>query len=259
MPDRLTTETFDLSKTSAAFVSQFSKELFVAHNRIFAGLDEETFVRYVFRSGATATKIRIYRNEAHAIVGYAAVHRYRKRIWGKSVTVFRAEAGLLPEYRGHGTTFYFYTLELAKYFLLHPAKPIFYLGVLVHPSSYLVFARYFQVVYPKRDCETPEKMYRVMQEMVDSFGIPAVDPSDPLIRRVGWTTRQAKQFWVQTQDPDVVFFRKRNPGYCRGHGLVIIVPITIKNLLGSFAVYAYEHLKRRLAAHVRGGGERRLP
>ncbi len=245
---RLSIQTFDLSKMSGALVSKFASELFAVHDQIFAGLDEESFTHYVFRSGAVHTKIRIYRNSKGVIVGYAALHRYRKEASGKPVTVFRAEAGLLPKYRTRGTTFYFYTFELLKYRLLHPLQRIFYLGMLVHPSSYLVFARYFHEVYPKHGREIPEDMSRLMQEMADDFGIPRVDAADPMIRRVGWRTRQAKQFWIRTEDPDVVFFRRLNPGYRNGHGLLIVVPITFANLARLFPMYVYEHLRRRFAA-----------
>ncbi len=245
---RLSTQTIDLSKVSCAFVSRFAGDLFAVHDRIFAGLDEESFTHYVFRSGATQTKIRVYRNSENMLVGYAAVHHYRKEVSGQPVTVFRAEAGFLPEYRAHGRTFYFYTFELLKYRLLHPTQRIFYLGMLVHPSSYLVFARYFHEIYPKHGQEIPEDMRRLMQDMADDFGIPRVEPGDPMIRRVGWTTRQAKQYWINTDDPDVVYFRKRNPGYQKGHGLLIIVPISFANLLRVFPVYVYEHLRRRFTA-----------
>jgi hypothetical protein len=248
---RLSVQTIDLSKESDTFVAQFASELFTVHNAIFSGLDEDAFSHYVFRSGATRTKIRIYRNSKSEIVGYAAVHRYDKKVSTGPVTVFRAEAGLLPQYRAHGTTFYFYTLELLKYRLLHPLQRIFYLGMLVHPSSYLVFARHFHEVYPKHDCEIPADMRRLMQSMADDFGIPRVDPVDPMIRRVGWRTRRAKHFWIRTEDPDVVFFRERNPGYRQGHGLLVLVPITFMNLAWVFPMYVYKHLQRRLAARSR--------
>lgn len=81
----------------AVNLSQFSKQLYASHNRIFAGLDEEAFVRYVFRSGADAARIRAYLAPDRQVVGYAAVHRHSKYLSGRRIIVFRAEAGLLPK------------------------------------------------------------------------------------------------------------------------------------------------------------------
>jgi hypothetical protein len=244
--EHLATETILLQEQPDDFVSKLAEELFLTHNRIFAGLDKETFIRYLFRSGATDTKIRLYRRRDGALVGYAVVHCYQEVIKDKPTTIFRAEAGFLPQYRAHGRTFYFYGLELLKYRLSHPTENIFYLGMLVHPSSYVVFARYFDEMYPKNGCDIPEDRYRLMVNMADFFAVPPVDPSDPLIRNIGWRTREEKLYWRSTNDPDVTFFRNRNPEYGLGHGLVILVPITISNLARAYLVYVYKHVKQRL-------------
>lgn len=244
--ERLTTETIPLLEQPNASVSKLAEELFLTHNRIFAGLDKEMFVRYLFHSGATATKMRIYRCQSGALVGYAVVHRYRKIIKGTPTTIFRAEAGFLPQYRAHGRTIFFYALEFLKYLSMHPTENIFYLGMLVHPSSYVVFARNLDEMYPKGGREIPEDTYRLMVDMADAFAVPPVDPADPLIRNILWRTREEKPYWRCTNDPDVVFFRNRNPGYRLGHGLVVLVPMTIPNLVRSLVMYAYKQVKQRL-------------
>jgi hypothetical protein len=205
----------------------------------------------VLRSGAERTRIRVFRRADGAMVGYAAVHRHPMTVLGRRVTVFRAQAGLLPEYRAHGATFLFCVLELLRYRLRHPLAPVFYLGALVHPSSYLVFVRHFAGVHPRRDCEIPHSTYRLMVAMADGFGVPPVDPSDPLVRRDGWVTRQAKPFWETTADPDVVFFRNRNPGYRQGHGLVVLVPMSLSNLLRALCSHAWASLRQRLSRRRR--------
>lgn len=82
--------------------------------------------------------------------------------------------------------------------------------------------------------------------MADLYDVRPVDPGDPLIRDVGWSTRQARAFWEKAKDPDIVYFRERNPGYPQGHGLLVLVPITFGNLLKSFPVNIKSRLDRRL-------------
>jgi len=243
--EHLAAETILLRGEPDASVSRIAEELFLTHDRIFTGLDKERFIRYLFRSGATDTKMRIYRRQDGELVGYAVVHRYQEAIKDKPITIFRAEAGFLPQYRAHGRSFYFYCCELLKHLLSHPTENIFYLGMLVHPSSYVVFARYFDEMYPKAGREIPEDRYRLMVNMAEFFEVPPVDPSDPLIRKIGWRTREEKPYWQSTNDPDVMFFRNRNPDYRLGHGLVVLVPITIPNLARALLMYVYKHVERR--------------
>jgi hypothetical protein len=244
-PGGLRATTVALSQSAPECTPELSRALFAAHDRIFAGLDEHAFVRYLCRSGALATKIRIYRDALGAIVGYAAIHRFRTVVPGGSVTVFRAEAGLLLEHRGKGRTFEFYVGELVKQRLRHPLEPTFYLGMLVHPSSYLGLVRYFRDIYPRRDAGIPQDARCGMLALADAFGVPPVDPSDPFIRRVGWITRESEPFWERTQDPDVVFYRERNPGYRQGHGLLVLVPVTMGNLVHALWSYARRRPRRR--------------
>ena len=240
-------QTVDAETLSIAEQRHLADKLYIAHKQIFSGPGETRFFDCMFRSGAAATRIRIYRRRNKDVVGYAAIHRYRLTVLGASVTVFRAEAGLLPGYRAHGRTFAFYIRELVKYKLQHPSEPMYYLGMLVHPSSYVAFARFFKHVFPKHDQEIPDKEYRFMLALAEEFGVPPVDQSDPLIRDVGWTTRQAKHFWETSKDTDIAFFRQRNPGYHQGHGLLVLVPISLLDLVQSVPRNIIDRLHRRLA------------
>lgn len=148
---------------------------------------------------------------------------------------------MLFDYRGRAATHGFYMLEAFKYRVLHPTENLFYLGMLVHPSSYLLLAQSFWQIFPRYDRETPQTVSRLMLDMADMFLVEAVDATDPFVRRVGWITRQERAFWKSTNIPDVVFFRSRNPGYHKGHGLVVLVPLTFTNLLQSAIRFLASH------------------
>ena len=243
----LRVQTVDPETLSIVEQRNLANELYTAHNQIFAGPGDTKFFDCMFCSGAAATRIRIYRRQNKDIVGYAAIHRYRLTMLGDQVTVFRAEAGLLPGYRAQGRTFAFYIRELVKYRLQHPFEPMYFSDMLVHPSSYVVFARCFKRVFPRHDQEIPVQEYQFMLALADEFRVPPVDQSDPLIRDTGWTTRQAKHFWETSKDPDIAFFRQRNPGYRQGHGLLVLVPISLLDLVQSVPRNIADRLNRRLA------------
>ena len=91
------------------------RRLYRVHQQIFAGVLIESFITYLVRPDALRTRIQIYRNEAGGIVGYCAVHLFERELDGRTVGVIRAEAGLLPGYRGTSATLWFGGSEALRY------------------------------------------------------------------------------------------------------------------------------------------------
>jgi hypothetical protein len=213
-----------------------SHQLYSVHQRIFAGTSAEEFHRHVIEPPAEATSIQLYGAADQGVVGYCAVHRYRRQVHGRNAIVLRAEAGLLPDYRGRGATYGFGIIRALIEKLRHPFTPVYYLGTLVHTSSYHLFCKYFPLVYPHPDIEMPADAQDVACRLIESFPDPAVLPADPFVRNVEWVTietPQEKHLNEQIDPPDVQYFKCRNPGFSRGHGLVVLIPITLRNLAGA--------------------------
>jgi len=218
--------------------ADLSRRLYEVHRRIFSGPSADEFRRLVVEPAAEATVFRLYFSGEGQIVGYCAIHRYRRRVKGRSVIVLRADAGLLPDYRGRGATYGFGILRALAEKLRHPLTPIYYCDNLLHASSYHLFCKYFPQVFPHPLRETPAGLGEIARELIDSFRAPAVGGADPFLRDVGWATiESAQETELNRQDdrPDVRFFKSRNPEYSRGHGLAVIVPITFGNLLAALA------------------------
>lgn len=214
-----------------------SRQLYKVHKRIFSGISAEEFHRHVVEPPAEATVIQLYLDDDGRIVGYCAFHRFWRRLGGRNTIILRAEAGLLPEYRGRRVTYGFGMIRAFVEKFWHPFTPVYYLGTLVHPSSYHLFCNYFPKVYPHPDFETPAGIQDHARELINSFPDPPVTKTDPFVRDVGWVTIETtQQKWLKKRGDhhDVEFFKERNPGYPKGHGLVVIVPISMSNL--SFAL-----------------------
>lgn len=223
-----------------------TQRLYEVHQRIFAGVSVESFHRHVVEPSAEATVIQLYVADDERIVGYCAFHRFRRRIRGRDVIVLRAEAGLVPGRRGRGMTYGFGIVRAILERFRHPFTPIYYLGTLVHPSSYHLFCKYFSRVFPLPERETPTDMLGVARDLADSFADPPVRADDPYVRDVGWITvetPQEKALNRRGNQPDVEFFKQRNPGYERGHGLVVVVPITFGNIFGALLARLLEQVR----------------
>jgi CRP-like cAMP-binding protein len=218
---------------SAEARRQLIDSLYAVHRRIFDGVSRESFARYVVESKAEHTWLLLHKNEAGEVVGYFALHLFEKQLGDEPLAVFRAEAGLLREYRGGNVNARFWMQRVARYVLRHPGRRVFYMGSLVHPSSYWLFARHCGEVWPRRDQETPPELLAFMDTLATEFGLEKVHAARPLVRKVGWRTRETeveRDYWAHCEKPEVRYFLEANPGYGEGHGLVTLVPITLGNL-----------------------------
>ncbi|MDC0711408.1 cyclic nucleotide-binding domain-containing protein [Stigmatella sp. ncwal1] len=219
---------------SAEQRQQLTDSLYAVHRQIFDGVDRESFAQYVIGSKAEHTWLLLHKNAAGDIVGYFALHLFEKQLGGEPLAVFRAEAGSLRAYRGGNVNARFWMERVVRYVLGHPGRRVFYLGALVHPSSYSLFARHCGEVWPRPGKETPPALLSFMAALASEFGLEPVDPARPLVRQVGWCTREPEvesEYWKHCDKPEVRYFLESNPGYGEGHGLVTVVPITLDNLL----------------------------
>ncbi|MFO0589662.1 MAG: cyclic nucleotide-binding domain-containing protein [Polyangiaceae bacterium] len=232
------TEVVVPKKLSPSERSALIDGLYAVHSEIFDGVEKQAFVKYVVDSKAELTWILLYRGEDNAIVGYLALHVFERRLRGEMTAVFRAEAGTLRAYRGRNASVNFGLRKIIEYLVAHPGRPVFYLGSLVHPSSYSLFAKYGTSLYPSAGNETPPDILQFMGELADEFGIPVVDPAHPLVRDVGWITRETdveRRYWRHCDRPAARFFIAQNPGYVDGHGLVTLLPLRLPEMLRAAA------------------------
>ncbi len=224
------TETIVPKKLESAAKSAISDALYDVHCQIFDGVDKASFVKYVVDSKAEHTWILLHKGEAGQIVGYLAIHVFERTLRGQLAAVFRAEAGTLRAYRGRNSSVNFFLRKILEYLLQHPGRPVYYLGSLVHPSSYSMFSKYAELVWPNATTPVPSDIRQFMSDLADDFGIPRVDPKHPLVRQVGWITRETdveRRYWRHCDRPAARFFITENPGYVDGHGLVTLVPIEL--------------------------------
>jgi hypothetical protein len=249
MAEVFSAERIDPSMLSKHQLEELSGKLYQIHKAIFTGIDKQDFDHYVLNSRATATRIFLYRNKKKELIGYLGVHRFETHVEERPVTVFRAEVGLLPKYRQKDADLSFWLKEAAKFKLLHPRKPVYFLYAPVSPSFYAMVARYTYKVYPRHDLSIQSHVLSLMTHLAQQFGLEQVEEGNPLIRNVGWITQatdQEKNFWQSSQNPHVRFYIKNNPGFTVGHGLLTLIPLTITNTLLSLFGQGFHAIKKRL-------------
>jgi hypothetical protein len=242
----LSAEVIDPAVLNDEQKSMFIDKLYDLHQKIFDGVERDTFIAYVVASPAEWTRIRIYKNTQNDWVGYCAVHRFHKQVENRKLVIFRAEAGILRLYRGRRMTLWFGFTEAIKYRLRHPFKSIYYFGSFVHPSVLYMFARYMHKLYPLPDVAIPEKIKRLMLKLGDIFYLEPIEGQHEFVRNVGWITLESKddrEFWQHHQNATVKFYIRTNPDYVNGNGLLILMPLTFSNIFLSLFRFLIDKIK----------------
>jgi hypothetical protein len=236
------------SKLDAAARHGFIDALYRVHCEVFDGVTRDSFAKYVVESQAEQTWINVHRDDAGQIVGYFALHVFERELGGQASAIFRAEAGTMRTHRGGNTNTRFGLRLALPYLLRHPGRRVYYLGSLVHPSSYCLFARLFDVVWPSSRHPPPPAVLNFMDELANSFGLERVSAGNPLTRHVHWITRDSeveRHYWRQCDKPAARFFIEANPGYGEGDGLVTLVRVDAHNLRHLISTFFAERYTRR--------------
>lgn len=234
---------------------QLVDELFAIHNQIFDGVDKQQFTQYVIDSKASDTNIFIQR-KSNKSVGYGAIHLYKFDTLQERIAVIRMEAGFIPEFRGGNNQFHFFALLKAiQYIITHPNRKFYFLGSLIHPSSYVALTNLTKQVWPNITKPEPcENIRNIVSKLSDLFDLEPVDSSNPHVVKVGWKTRDSTvsvAFKQPQLKPAAQFYIQQNPNYKDGHGLITILPVNLKILLSiSFGLMhkkPKKHLDRFIA------------
>lgn len=241
-------EIIDPARLSDAEVEGWINRLYPAHAEIFDGVSREEFARYVVRSPAERTRIQVMFGEGDEVAGYVAAHAFHRRFRGEVCMVFRAEAGLRRAWRGDGSTGSFLASDILRTWLESPGRH-YYLGCLVHPSSYISIARVVPELWPAPGVEAPADVAAFMMELGEEFHLEMVDPARPLVRKVGWITADTeveRQYWRTCDNHLARFYIEQNPTYFEGTGLLTLVPLDALSMGRTIATLGTAGVQKRL-------------
>lgn len=227
----------------------FGHALFEVHRQIFEGVDFESFYHYVVDSPALRTRIETYYARSGELVGYCAMHTFERQLEGRSARIHRVETGLLPAYRGRARCANILAREFSWALLSAIRKEHYFFGCLVHPSAYCGLSRHVEMIWPHHERPTPPELLAFMGALADDFGLKTVTDRDPLIRKVGWVTRQDRdehQRWHQSRDPRVKLYLRANPDYRAGLGMSTLIPVTAGAVVIGFSRNLLYKLRRQL-------------
>lgn len=232
---------------TAAARSELADALLLVYGEIFAGATREYIVHGMVEPDSEFTTILLHYSAGGKIVGYFAIHFFERRFRGVATTVVRSSVGMLRAFRGRNANIGWALGVLLKQRLAHPGRPMYGMGSMVHPSSYLQVARYVDVFWPRPGEPVPPDMLGFIVELADEFQMRRIDPAQPLVRAGSMPTRETdaeRDYWLRSDKPAARFFVAMNPAYSQGNGLVTMFPITASMLAGIASRIVGDRAKR---------------
>lgn len=180
------------------------------------------------------TRVCLWYGPHGELAGFVSASLAIVEYGGKKHGVYRASVNTLRGYQGGG---YHTTLFGIKEFLRikarHPRMPVYYLSMTVSPVAYQVTARFGVRVYPNRHEPTPAAVEDFVRMLVQKRAYDVVDGKGPWVVKHPWLVSQPERLTrviERKNDPDMLFFCQINPHYLDGHGLIMLVPLSLANM-----------------------------
>ena len=182
---------------------------------------------------ATRSVLSVYRDDAGFAVGHLAFHEHEVDIDGASGLALRG-AVHLPKHLRSAEVGAFFLGQAARALLRARGRPLYVAQALSDPAAYAWLYRVADRVWPSPARQTPPVIDSLREQLIaqlelgDAVGCPE-------LRDVGTTLSAASaRRWRRHPRPEVHYFVGRNPGFDRGHGLVIVVPLSVGGLLRAY-------------------------
>jgi len=117
-------------------------------------------------------------------------------------------------------------------------------------ARYLAVARGFDVFYPHPERPTPPPLWGLLDQLGEAYFPGDYDGDRGTVRRSAPAAAPLSE--RSLQDPLVRFFADMNPHHGLGHGLLLVCPMTVENLVSFLRRRAVDARPPLAAARPRG-------
>lgn len=168
-------------------------------------------------------------------VGLAGIDR--RDLNGYKYTTIRVGLSFFQNYyQGGPILYYMIAYLLLKELILHPLTPLYTVGKAFTYKSYMLNCHAFPYGYPRYDKETPQFAKEIINEFARSIMTPSeeYDEDTFVLKR---ERSHVKTGVVEVSDkdlenPHIKFFVERNPGWTKGHQLIVLGQVRWIDILG---------------------------
>ncbi len=186
---------------------------------------EDYLAKYFESSDAFQRRLRLY-FDADKVVGYCLLTFSDV----SNMTVIRASAGFLREYREGGNTFQFSLLESFKCWLRTPWRKIYYADTMLSPAMYRAIAKNTGIIWPHPEHTAPEALFERFNPNGQRSNKVALRCLIPVNRTSNYSASELASFKA-SEKREIQYYLKLNPEFNQGVALFVIIPIHLKQFL----------------------------
>ena len=157
-------------------------------------------------------------------------------------------------YRGGPLLYYVVAYHVFMQLLRHPRTPVYITGKAFSYKSYLAMANSVKEVYPRYDAETPP----FIKKIIDSYALSVKRADEEYDSETCVLKRELSHMKdciapispADLSNPHIQFFTRQNPGWCKGHQLIMVAKVTWSDLLYAL----FKAMGRNRSGRVSGPG-----
>ncbi|BBN83544.1 hypothetical protein PA25_35290 [Pseudoalteromonas sp. A25] len=181
---------------------------------------QEYLAKYFDNAGPYQRKLRLYYHQ-EKLVGYCLITFSDEN----NITVIRASAAFLAQYRQGGNTFVFSLIQSVKAWLKRPWRKHYYADTMLSPAMYRAIAKKTAIIWPHYDNPAPKGLF-------ERFNFAGKVSSANALRcliGVSRTTNYSEQDLVllkASKKQEIQYYCRVNPDFDKGTALFVIIPIS---------------------------------
>ncbi|HLK29914.1 MAG TPA: hypothetical protein VKT28_15145 [Puia sp.] len=187
------------------------------------------------------------------VIGFCAAAFYRSVINEKKYVIGRAATGILESYRGQAMPKWKLYKKYICYWIRHPFKNIILSAYVANPIIYAMICKYTGIAYPRENAKPPENIIELKNELLRSQNLHRKEEK-PFVVEIHFSVKIAdkdKKRIFESKDGAVKYFLHINPKFIRQYGVVVIIPVSLKNILLSSFKFLYHYSVKFLLISVK--------
>jgi hypothetical protein len=175
------------------------------------------------------------------IIGFCSAAFYSADAGRSKTIIGRAATGILEAYRGRALPKWKLYCKYIRYWGRHPFRSIILSAYVANPLIYAMICKYTGIAYPHPASPVPAAIIQLKDELLrgQRIGIPADNAFVVPIHFSVALGEKERQRIFTSRDPSVGYFVKINPKFLQRYGVLVIIPVNLKNILWSSWKFLY--------------------
>jgi hypothetical protein len=189
------------------------------------------------------------------VVGFCSAAFYTGMVGERMTVIGRAATGILEEYRGRTLPKWKLYWKYIAYWRRHPLRTILLSAYVANPLIYAMICKYTGIAYPHPLAPAPAAIVKLKNALMRQQR-PGVPAEDGFVMPIHFSVAIGKKEQERiraSRDPAIGFFVQINPRFLQQYGVLVIIPIGLRNILWSSWKFVYHKLIRRGRAEFAGG------